>query len=336
MEKDSLNRFREALNNHKEMLLQWLESPKEHKHYPLNNNNGEDVLDVISQLRSALESIENGEFDQCLKCEGEVETERLELDYTTSVCLAHYSDQEIRDLESDLELASKVQKQLLPCEVPSLQGFEIAVEAEAARIVGGDYYDFFAFKDGKQGIVIADVMGKGLPASMLMSNLQASLRILGPQYGSPQQLMLKLNDLFKNNLKLIRFISIFLAKLDPENGKLAYSSAGHHPPLWYKAESQEVSWLNPTGPAIGLTADASFGLETIEVSTGDIILLYTDGLVEAQNDISEEFGEEKLRDFVLNNAGIECCDLLNGLKEAARDFAKSFQDDVTLLGLKIK
>ena len=128
-------------------------------------------MQVISQLDDALKRINTGNFGKCEECSdnSDVEIERLEMDYTTCVCISHYSERQIRALERDLELAARVQKQLLPRCVPALSGIEIAAHTEPAHIVSGDYYDFLLCPDGSQGVVVADVMGKGLAASMLMS-----------------------------------------------------------------------------------------------------------------------------------------------------------------------
>lgn len=126
-------------------------------------------------------------------------------------------------------------------------------------------------------------MGKGLPASMLMSNLQASLRILGPEKNELHDVATRLNELFRFNLKLIRFISIFLGAVDKENRLIYYRNAGHHPPFLWNNSLQKVQLLNPTGPAIGLIPNAKFKSESIPFYSGDLLLLYTDGLVEARS-----------------------------------------------------
>jgi hypothetical protein len=195
MEHFDLTRFKNGLLQQRAELQKWLDSEAATDDIHLGGSSIQDVLQVICELDSALKQIDTGTFGCCTKCDGNVESDRLELDYTTRVCLSHYSEAQIEALERDLELAAKVQKQLLPCCVPSLANFEIAAQTFPARIVGGDYYDFYRSADNQQGIAVADVMGKGLPASMLMSNLQASLRILAPEYDNLHDLMDRLNTL---------------------------------------------------------------------------------------------------------------------------------------------
>src|SRR6185503_8199767 len=132
----------------------------------------------------------------CVVCNDYVETSRLEVDYTAHVCIDHYTDDQRRRLEKELELSQKVQKALLPQEIPDMPGLELAAFSQPARIVGGDYFDFFTFSDGSSGFVIADVMGKGIAASLLMASFQASLRILISQENSPTEVVKRLNELF--------------------------------------------------------------------------------------------------------------------------------------------
>jgi len=318
METRSLEEFRLLLSQHREELLEWLDSEPRQKEVCLCDSPESETESVISQLQQALESINSGSFGQCSQCEGEVEEDRLKLDCTTSVCLSHYTEAEIEALERDLELAAKVQKLLLPSCVPALYNIDIAFHAEAANIVSGDYYDFFVYNDGTQGVAIADVMGKGLPASMLMSNLQASLRILGPDYSTPDAVAVHLNKLFCNNSKLISFISVFLAAVDVERGIVTYCNAGHHPPILWQESTQTIRWLEPTGPAIGLTPGPVFKSNAIRFESGDLLLLYTDGLVEAKNGNGEEFGEARLASHLKENRNNGADKFLVSLLEKAR------------------
>jgi sigma-B regulation protein RsbU (phosphoserine phosphatase) len=336
MDNITLDKFRHALTKHRDTLLEWISTDSHHKDVHLGGVNSKDVFHVITELKDALERIDDGKFGHCTECNGEIESDRLALDFTTRVCLDHYSEDQIHALENDLELAAKVQHQLLPGYVPSLPGIQIAVRAEPAHIVGGDYYDFFQYNSGSaQGIALADVMGKGFPASILMSNLQASLRILGPEHDELHTLAVRLNELFRYNLTLIRFISIFLAKIDIDSGILHYCNAGHNPPLWWQATSNSIRWLEPTGPAIGLTHDPEYTTKTLRLGSGDLILLYTDGLTEARNPNGEEFGEHRLASYIRNHFNESAEDLLPGLRKAAASFAGGFQDDVTMLVLSV-
>jgi len=336
MDTKDLERFRSTLQNHRDALLEWLDSDLPHKEKHLVGCPDGDVEQLISELKNALGRVESGEFGKCQECDGEVETDRLTADFTECLCLDHYTKDQLRNLESELEQVSQVQKDLLPCKVPRLQGIEMAARTESAGIVGGDYYDFYNCQSGAQGLVIADVMNKGLPASMLMSNLQAALRILGPQVKGIELLAGRLNSFFLHNLNLIRFISLFLAAVDVKSRTLKYSNAGHHPPLWWQAETGSVEWLCPTGPALGLTHDPQYTSESVTFNSGDIFVFYTDGLVEAQNLKGQTFDEKRLAVYVRNHLHQTADDLLNGIFETAKNLAGKFHDDVTLVVLKVQ
>ncbi len=335
MDKDILSRFRQALTMRRDNLLEWFSmSTLQRRAYPA----GAAVkggLQIISKIKDALAHIEFADYGTCTECGGEIESGLLEFDFTTQVCLEHYTTAQIRDLERDLELASKVQQHLMASVVPRLSGLQIAAHTEPFGLVGGDYYDFFSNPGGGQGLAIADVMGKGLPAGMLASSLQTSLRILGPEHEELDRLAVRLNELFRYNLKLIRFISIFLAVIDEEAATLQYCNVGHNPPIWWQAATESIHWLKPTGPAIGLMHDPEFKSETLQLSPGDLLLLYTDGLEEARNPAGVEFGEERLTAYVKDHLNESANNFLTGLLATAGSFAGKFHDDVTLLVIKV-
>jgi sigma-B regulation protein RsbU (phosphoserine phosphatase) len=232
-------------------------------------------------------------------------------------------------------MAAKLQRQLLPNQLPSVNGLQFAVHTEAAGIVGGDYFDFFCGTNNMQGIVIADVMGKGLPASMLMANLQASLRILGPENENMNELAGRINELFRFNAKLTGFISMFIGKINSVTGKFEYCNAGHNPVIYYNAENGSVELLKPTGPAIGLITESDYGLNSVKLEEGDILLLYTDGATESRNEENEEFGIDRLISLVKNSAEKNADKLLSDIREKIKSFTfgETF-DDITLLVVK--
>jgi sigma-B regulation protein RsbU (phosphoserine phosphatase) len=334
MEQSALDKFRSFLIAHRDELNSWLIEDDSGKSIRLAGKSLDSVIQVMSEIQQTLEKLDNGSFGKCEVCHEDVNTELLEVDFTSCVCIDHFSEKQIRSLERDLELAGKVQRQLLPCCAPLLPEIDIAMYSKPAQVVGGDYYDFFACQNGSQGLAIADVMGKGLSASMLMSNLQATLRIIGPEYHSPALIAKRLNELFVHNLKLIRFISIFIGIYSPENFTLQYSNAGHHPPFLWKAASEEMVLLYPTGPAIGLSKEPDFGFETVSFGKGDLLLLYTDGILEIRNDRGEEFGEENLKDTISKFNTLEASQIIEEIKSAAYRFSSNPQDDISLMVLK--
>jgi serine phosphatase RsbU (regulator of sigma subunit) len=334
MEEKILQQFHQSIAEHRDILQNWLSSDKADKDVHLGDASVKDVLNVISEFKDLLEKIEEDTYGKCEVCKGEVEVERLEQDCTTSICLDCYSEEQLRELERDLELAAKVQQQLLPCCTPCLDAVQIACRGQSARVVGGDYHDFFTLKNGCQGVVIGDVMGKGLPASMLMSNLQASIRILGPDYEELDQLATHLNRLFRYNLKVIKFISLFLGSIDLEGRKFTYCNAGHHSPLYWRAENNSHTWLKPTAPAIGLIPEAEFKSSDIYVNSKDVIVFYTDGLIEVRNMSNEEYGEERLSQILLEKNNRSADDILKDIWNDVENHSIQISDDITIMVVK--
>jgi sigma-B regulation protein RsbU (phosphoserine phosphatase) len=338
MNTGTLSRFRENLERQRSTLLQWMgATPAEKKRINLGSVGEEEVQSRLGKLSDAIARTDEKTFGLCDVCHEDVEHDRLELDFTACVCIDHYSDDQKRRLEQDLELSHKVQKALLPKESPAIPGVRVAAFIQPAEIVGGDYFDFVRFRDGTHGVAIADVMGKGVSASMLVASLQASLRILAPEYDSPADVIRRLNALFYHNIHLIKFISIVLARYNPDTHVLEYCNAGHNPPLLIHAGNGAViEKLNPTGAAIGLTDTMKFENVQTTLNVGDSLLLYTDGATEARNAATEEFGERRITEFLAANASLEPKALLEEMRRALTTFTQSasFHDDLTLLAMK--
>ncbi len=287
-----------TLRNRHADLVRWLAQSKEREiSMRLGGRDGVKAVErKVQELATAIEKGERSELGQCVVCHEEVEDHLFAMDYAARVCLDHLDAQQRSRLESELELSQKVQRALLPQSPPSLQGWEIAAFSQPAFVVGGDYFDFLGFGDNARGLMIADVMGKGMPASMLMANMQASLRIIVPESRSPEQVVTRLNRLFHHNIALTKFVSLFIGHLDPQSGKLEYVNAGHHSPILLRAAPDGgvgSSMLRPTGPAIGLVEEPVFSVGEAVIGQGDLLVLYTDGILETRSPAGEEFGEER-------------------------------------------
>jgi len=326
--RDTIERFKGALIRRRDVLLDWVRAD--------NTCNGQECdPQIIASLEGAIHKIHHGTFGECRICHGDVEPSRLALDYTASICLECLSEMDRRTLERELEMAAEVQRNLLPRDVPSMDGIEVAVRSQPAGIVGGDYFDFVHSPDGTYTFVVGDVMGKGLPASMLMSSLQASLRILCPEHDDLAELAKRLNTLFRHNLSLIRFITLILVRVDPKEGVICYLNAGHNPALLWSIAHDTGTWLAPTGPAIGLVKDPEFRVERLPIETGDTLLMYTDGLVEARDSKGDEFGTSRLVEFVAGNQNLTAERFISDLRDAAvRHAGVRPHDDITLMALR--
>jgi serine phosphatase RsbU (regulator of sigma subunit) len=246
----------------------------------------EAVVAEIRLIDSALDQAECGTLGTCQVCCEPVETRLLEMDYTACVCLDHLSEVEQRQLETELELSQEVQRALLPQEPPEIPGLELAAFSRSAQILGGDAFDFLRFRDGTHAIAIGDVAGHGVSAGLLMAGVQAALRTLVPDSLAPDEVLRRVNRLFNHNTHFTTFVTLFLARLDAAGRRLYYSNAGHNPPMLFRSKydgGDGVTWLGPTGAAIGLTEELRPGIAHLDLAPGDVLVLYTDGIIEAND-----------------------------------------------------
>jgi len=195
-------------------------------------------------------------------------------------------------LEREVAIAREVQRELLPRAIPSVRGLELAGVCLPAIGVGGDYYDFLPLPDERIGIVIADVSGKGIPAALLMAGLQASVRSLALPGISPCEINRRLNDMLHQSTSASRYATLFFAIYDPLDRSLLYSNAGHFPPL--HCGPREAARLSQGGLPIGLMPGSLYGEGRRELGVGDLLALFTDGVVETPSPAGEEFGTARL------------------------------------------
>jgi sigma-B regulation protein RsbU (phosphoserine phosphatase) len=232
----------------------------------------------------------------------------------------------------ELEDAREVQQQLLPRAGPAIAGLEYAGQCRPAASVGGDYYDFLPISDGRVGFAIGDVSGKGIPAALLMATLQASLR--GLAISSPPalpQLMTSLNKLMYEATPSNRFATLFYGAYDPKSREFAYVNGGHNSPMVLRGT--DVLRLNEGGPAVGLFGPAKYEQSSVALQTGDVLVLFTDGVSEAMNEAMEEFGEERLMEVVRRGSALKTSELIEDVFESCDRFAAGApqHDDMTML-----
>ncbi len=212
--------------------------------------------------------------------------------------LSGFDDNQARKtLESQLASACQIQQRLLPEECPPLEGFELAAANFPCHHVSGDTYDFVTLGDGSRAIVIADVSGKGLPAALLASTVQASIRALAPLFDDPGKLLAAANKALFQTTDDGKFTTLFLAAVDPDGQSIRYASAGHNPPLLLRADGQ-VEWLDPAGTPLGIMPEMEYPVMTVSLADGDLLVAYTDGITEAIDGEEEEFGETGLEQMV--------------------------------------
>lgn len=330
-------RIQEGLEVKQKELKEFLETAPETEKDICLGHDEQCVEQHLHVIESSLEKIGDNTLGVCVVCHGYVDTQLLEMDYTAAVCLDHYSEDERRRLESELELSQVVQRALLPQRMPNIRGVELAAFSRPSEIIGGDYFDFFQFRDGTHGLVIADVSGHGVAAGMLMSSLQMAIRTMAPEADSPAEVLERINRFYIHNIHFTTFVTVFMACFDPATLTLTYVNAGHNPPAVRRAGNSSITWLRPTAPAIGLAEEFHARTETIGFSRGDSLLLYTDGVTEVLNISNEQFGQERLAELVQQYADRSAPDLLQAVRQAVGAFGGSrpLMDDVTMVALKI-
>ena len=235
-------------------------------------------------------------------------------------------------MEADLTQASEIQRSLLPTEPPVYDGWELAGLNLPCRTVGGDYFDFIPYQDGRLAVVVGDVSGKGLPAALLMSSLQAKVHMLRETNPSPSQAVGTLNRSLTERCPLGKFITFFYALLDPASGAVAYSNAGHNNPLLLRRDGS-VEVLPGNGLVMGLFAAVHYEVKKTKLAPGDMLVLYSDGVTEAADTADVEFGEQGLAEFLVARKSERCEDMVNQLVEHMRKWrgTSSFADDFTIV-----
>jgi serine phosphatase RsbU (regulator of sigma subunit) len=241
-------------------------------------------------------------------------------------------EQQEQLMQSELAQAGEIQRSLLPSDAPLLFNFELAGYNLACRAVGGDYYDFLPYNDGRMGLFVGDVCGKGLPAALMMSSLQARVQMLSESNPDPATAITTLNRNMAGRFPLGRFITAFFGVLNPSTGQLEYANAGHNYPLILR-RGGAVEELSGGSMVLGLFPNINYQLQRASLNSGDMLALYSDGVTEAARPNGEQFGEKRLAAFLRANLSQTCTELVPGLVDHVRAWsgASSFADDFTIV-----
>jgi len=242
---------------------------------------------------------------------------------------------EKKRLQGQLEVARQVQLELLPPSDPELAGFDISAYNFPTEEVSGDYYDWVQIYEDEIGIVIADVAGKGVPAAILMSFLRAGLRSAVHTGYATNISMSKVNYLLWESIERNQFVTAFHGILDASNRTLSYSNAGHNPPLLLKANG-ETSVIDYGEQPLGMFENTRYHEYHLLLEPGDVLVLYTDGVTEAQSPDGEEFGRDRLAEAVKQNYELPARELIASLEMAVLEWTANAgaSDDVTFFVIK--
>lgn len=244
-------------------------------------------------------------------------------------------EQRRKQIQRELETAAQIQRRLLPTAAPPFDGYEITGHSLPCREVGGDYYDFLPRAGGKLAVAIGDVSGKGMGAALLMATLQASFRAHASLDLPVPAIVERLNRAVVASSMSNNFISFFLGELEGQTGLLVYTNAGHNPPILLRAGG-EVERLRAGGMILGILPDAAFVAEEVRLGRGDVLVTFSDGITESQNEAGGEFGEERLIETIRKHRA-ESAELI---RERIHETVDAFvgeapqHDDVTLTVLK--
>jgi len=247
-------------------------------------------------------------------------------------------------LQKEMQVAQEIQHTLLPSSFPQVEGYEISSYYEAAREVGGDYFDFVEVDKESLGIVVADVSGKGVPGSLIMTMIRTALRTEARGNKNAADVLARVNDFVINDMKRGMFVTVFYVILDSHNRTINYASAGHNPMILYRGQTNKSYYLNPRGFPIGINLPdrtlfrKSIESDTIHLKEGDVLIAYTDGITEAMNSQREKFGEERFLSVIRKCGHMKVDPLVDHIRDEIKAFTggEAQSDDITLVAIKEK
>jgi serine phosphatase RsbU (regulator of sigma subunit) len=321
------------------------------------------ILDDVNTLTSAAKRIGGGDLEYRVPDTGKHELGILASSFNTMAADLKQHQQELLEkerMEADLAVAKEIQQRLLPQEQPTIPGLDVAGISIPSREVGGDLFYFLPLEQSRLGLAIGDVSGKSIPAALLMSNTLAAIRAETRLETKEEQILMSINRLLEDQIELGRFVTLFYGVADPGRGRFRYACAGHNPALKMSAAGK-TEWLDESGMPLGVIPDSSYAPAEVDFKPGDTIVLYSDGVTEAQvasvsktplpesrsikaktdkrsqdGDDQEFFGEKRLVEAVRKRRTQSASAIIEGILLAVRDIAggEVFSDDLTLVVLK--
>lgn len=246
-------------------------------------------------------------------------------------------EQADRLMKKELEQAAEIQRNLLPREAPPVQHLELAAFSFPCRSVGGDYFDYLRLPGGRFGMLVGDVAGKGLAAALLMSSLQARVQVLADEVDDLALLITRLNASVARTCPGNRFVTFFFCALDPGSGELHYVNAGHNPPYLVRAAAgAPIEELTVGGPVLGILSAARYQSASLRLQPGDVLLMFSDGVTEAQSPTQEEYGEARLLAVLEESRGRTAAEIASAVRESLELFMGDAPavDDITLVAAR--
>ncbi len=301
----------------------------------------------IQVLTDGVRAIGDGNLEGKLKVDGPAEIGAIAgvfNDITDKFKKAQSSILEQEKMQKEMEVAKQIQHSLLPRKKPDVSGYDIAPLYQAAAEVGGDYYDFVQVDDDTVGVVVADVSGKGVPGSLVMTMIRTALRMEARGNKNASDVMSKMNAFVTDDMKKGMFVTMFYVILDSKNRIISYASAGHNPMILYRHETNETFFLNPKGFPVGISLPdeelfrRSISLEKIKLKKDDMLVIYTDGVTEAMNARRDQYGEDRLINIIKANGHLAPDKFIDALETDVKNFTAGHpqNDDITVVAVKEK
>jgi len=294
-----------------------------------------DLVHLLREVDSALTCMEKGTYGLCETCHEPIEQERLIADPLVCYCLDHLSSEQQRALEQDLELASRIQSGLLPKPNLAFEGWEFYYHYEPLGAVSGDYCDVVSTGKDGEGVffLLGDVSGKGVAASMLMAHIHATFRSLIAM-GLPVNRMAEHANRIFCESTLASFFATLVCGKASRAGEIEVCNAGHCPPMVIRGG--EVKSIEPTGLPIGMFCEGHYSATTVRLAEGDTLFLFTDGLTEARNRRSVEYGESRLAKLLTNQHSLSPQALARACLDDLKDFLAGAlkTDDLTIMVIR--
>lgn len=299
----------------------------------------------IQILTDGVRAIGDGNMDGKLDVRGPAEIGAIAgvfNEITEKFKKARDSILEQEKMQKEIEVAKQIQQSLLPRRRPEISGYDICPLYQAAAEVGGDYYDFVQVDDDTIGVVVADVSGKGVPGSLVMTMIRTALRMEARGNRNASDVMAKMNAFVTDDMKKGMFVTMFYVILDSKNRVISYASAGHNPMILYRHETRETFFLNPRGFPVGISLPdetlfrRSISLEKVRLKRDDMLVIYTDGVTEAMNERREQYGEDRLVNMVKSNGLLSPDEFIARLDADIKDFTSGYpqSDDITVVAIK--
>lgn len=254
--------------------------------------------------------------------------------------IIHVEAAEKRRFERELTQASEIQRVLLPRAAPALRDYGVAAEYKAARLVSGDYYDYIRVDEDRYGIAIGDVCGKGIAASLIMAMCRSNLRSRAPDNLSPASVLHSVNHSIFPDIREDMFVSLLYLIVERGSNEITMARAGHEPPILFRRVTGEIEIIEPPGLAAGIDEGSVFKRSVkdyrFSMASGDLLVLYTDGVIECENAAGDEFGMERLCELIAQNSDRSSQDLVNFITAEVSRFSMGMAqiDDITLIAIE--